>query len=60
MKLDRFLKEHIEEILAEWEAFSLTLVPTAVAGMVLREHARGMLRAIGLDIATSHVGRIAA
>lgn len=53
MKLDRFLKEHIEEILAEWEAFSLTLVPTAVSGMVLRKHARGMLQAIGLDIATS-------
>ena len=31
----------------------MTLVPTAVAGMGLREHARGMLRAIGLDIATS-------
>ncbi|MDP3230517.1 MAG: HAMP domain-containing sensor histidine kinase [Acidovorax sp.] len=54
MKLDRFLNEHIEEILAEWEAFSVTLVPTATpSDMVLRDHARGMLQAIALDIETS-------
>ena len=54
MKLDRFLSENIEEILAEWEAFSLTLVPTATpSGMVLRDHARGMLQAIALDIGTN-------
>lgn len=54
MKLDHFLREHIEEILAEWEAFSTTLVPTATpSDMVLRDHARGMLQAIALDIETS-------
>lgn len=54
MKLDRFLNENIEEILAEWEAFSLTLVPTATpSDMVLRDHARGMLQAIALDIGTN-------
>lgn len=54
MKLDRFLSEHIEEILAEWEAFSVTLLPAAtLSNMVLRHHARGMLQAIALDIETS-------
>lgn len=54
MKLDHFLREHIEEILAEWEAFSITLVPTATpSDMVLRDHARGMLQAIALDIETT-------
>lgn len=54
MKLDRFLNEHIDEILAEWEAFSMALVPAAtVSGMALRDHARGMLQAIALDIETS-------
>ena len=54
MKLDRFLSEHIDEILAEWEAFSMALVPAATgSGMALRDHARGMLQAIALDIETS-------
>jgi len=54
LKLDRFLSEHIEEILAEWEAFSVTLLPAAtLSNMVLRHHARGMLQAIALDIETS-------
>ncbi len=53
MKLDQFLNEHIEEILAEWESFSATLVPMARSSeMVLRDHARGMLQAISLDIET--------
>ena len=53
MKLDRFLNEHIEEILAEWEDFSLTLVPVATSShLVLRDHAKGMLQAIALDIET--------
>jgi signal transduction histidine kinase len=55
LKLDRFLNEHIEEILAEWENFSLTLtlVPLATSShLVLRDHAREMLQAIALDIET--------
>lgn len=54
MKLDRFLREHMEEILSEWEAFSATLVPDgAMSSLALRDHAKGMLQAIALDIATS-------
>lgn len=53
MKLDRFLTEHIEEILSEWEDFSLTLVPEAsTSQLALRNYARGMLQAIALDIET--------
>ncbi|MCT6718015.1 sensor histidine kinase [Acidovorax sp. K2F] len=53
MKLDRFLNEHIEEILSEWEDFSLTLVPEAsTSHLALRNYARGMLQAIALDIET--------
>lgn len=54
MKLDHFLNEHIEEILSEWEAFSLTLVPAAtLSNLALRNHAKGILQAIALDIETS-------
>lgn len=53
MKLDRFLNEHIEEILSEWEEFSLTLMPEAsTSHLALRDYARGMLQAIALDIET--------
>lgn len=53
MKLDRFLNEHIEEILSEWQQFSLTLVPeTSTSHLALRDYARGMLQAIALDIET--------
>jgi signal transduction histidine kinase len=53
MKLDRFLNEHIEAILSEWEDFSLTLVPEAsTSHLALRNYARGMLQAIALDIET--------
>lgn len=54
MKLDRFLSVNIEEILTEWEAFSLTLVPsTNPPNLVLRNHAKGILQAIALDIETT-------
>lgn len=55
MKLSRYINEHPEVILAEWEAFALTLTP-ASSGMTrkaLRDHALPMLLAIALDIETS-------
>lgn len=54
MKLDHFLSEHLEEILAEWRAFSLTLVPqTSLPKLALQDHAKGILLAIALDIETT-------
>jgi len=54
LKLDFFLSTHIEEILVEWEAFSLALVPAAtLSNLALRDHAKGILQAIALDIETS-------
>lgn len=54
MKLDRFLTEHVDDIIAEWEAFSVTLEPMATASsLALRGHARAMLQAIARDIGTS-------
>jgi signal transduction histidine kinase len=54
LKLDRFLTEHIEDIIAEWEAFAVTLEPTAtLSNLALRGHARAMLQAIARAIGTS-------
>jgi signal transduction histidine kinase len=55
MKLYRFLNEHIEEILTEWVAFARTLEPAAgsMSSLMLRDHAKGILQAIALDIETS-------
>jgi signal transduction histidine kinase len=55
LKLDNFINGHIDEILAEWEAFAHTLLPAAdeVSKLVLRNHAGDILKAIALDITTS-------
>ncbi len=55
MRLDRFIHEHMEEILAEWEGFAETLLPAAggMTGLALRDHARQILQAIALDIETA-------
>lgn len=53
MKISRFIKTHIEEILVEWEAFAKTLLPVA-AGMSqadLRDDAKEMLQAIAVALA---------
>jgi signal transduction histidine kinase len=54
MRLYRFLNEHIDEILAEWEAFAKTQGPAAeiMSSTALRDHAKGILQAISLDIET--------
>ncbi|NHZ35304.1 sensor histidine kinase [Massilia rubra] len=55
MRLDRFIKERMEAILTEWEAFAQTLLPAAsqMTDLALRDHARQILQAIALDIETS-------
>lgn len=58
MKLSKFITTHIEEILAEWEAFAKTLLP-ATAGMSsqdLRDDAKDILKAIALDLNTEQTG----
>ncbi|MES2756986.1 MAG: HAMP domain-containing sensor histidine kinase [Pseudomonadota bacterium] len=54
MKLTSFITEHMEIILSEWEAFAGTLEPAAsqMTALALRDHAKGILQAIALDIAT--------
>ena len=52
MRLSRFINEHVDEILVEWECFARTLGPAADALSViaLRDHAKEILCAIALDI----------
>ena len=54
MKLYRFIGEHMEEILTEWVAFAHTIEPAAgnMSVLALRDHAKGILQAIALDIET--------
>ena len=54
MKLATFITDHLEIILAEWEAFATTLEPAAshMSALALRDHAKGILTAIALDIRT--------
>jgi signal transduction histidine kinase len=52
MRIDRFISEHLEEVLAEWEAFARTLGPATdgMSGLALRDHAKEILQAVALDI----------
>ena len=54
MKLARYIKDHLGEILAEWDAFALTLQPAAaqMSKKALRDHAQQILTAIARDIET--------
>lgn len=54
MKLSTFIKEHLPEIMSEWESFARTSTPaaTAMSTSALRDHAAEILRAIALDIDT--------
>jgi signal transduction histidine kinase len=53
--LASFISDHMEDILAEWEAFARTLSPAAdtMDALALRDHARLMLEAIAKDIQTA-------
>lgn len=55
MKLYRFINEYLEAILTEWVAFAHTLDPASdhMSTLALRDHAKGILQAIALDIETS-------
>jgi signal transduction histidine kinase len=54
MKLATFITENMDGILSEWEAFATTLEPAAssMSPLALRDHAKGILSAIVLDIST--------
>ncbi|QIE29683.1 sensor histidine kinase [Caballeronia sp. SBC2] len=53
MELHRFIREQMEAILAEWDAFALTITPPGqLSHLALRDHAKQILRAIALDIET--------
>ena len=54
MKLATFITENMDCILSEWEAFATTLEPAAsqMSPLALRDHAKGILTAIVLDIRT--------
>ncbi|HWM42978.1 MAG TPA: sensor histidine kinase [Burkholderiales bacterium] len=51
MRLSRFITEHLEEILVEWEAFAASLAPgDTMTSLALRDHAAQILLAIAEDI----------
>jgi signal transduction histidine kinase len=54
MRLSQFIKDNIEPILVEWEAFARTMIPPAETMSVveLRDHAREILLAIADEIET--------
>ena len=52
MRLSRFITEHLEEILVEWEAFAASLLSPGetMTSLALRDHATQILKAIAEDI----------
>ena len=52
MRLSQFIREHLEPILVEWEAFARSLFETSAtpSKVALRDHARLILLAIAKDI----------
>jgi signal transduction histidine kinase len=52
MRLSRFITEHLEEILVEWEAFALSLLGPGevMTSLALRDHASQILAAVAVDI----------
>ncbi len=52
MKLVRFIREQMQDILTEWDAFAASIQPVAegLSAERLRDHAREMLLAIALDM----------
>ena len=52
MRLARFISEHLEEILVEWEAFAASLLAPGdvMTSLALRDHASQILLAIAEDI----------
>ena len=54
MRLSQFIRQNMEPILAEWEAFAATLEPAAsgMAALALRDHAPQILEAVAKDLDT--------
>ena len=52
MRLADFIESHMQNILAEWEAFASTRTPSAdaMSSLALRDHAPQILRAIARDL----------
>ncbi len=52
MTLAQFINKNLDAILAEWEAFALTLQPAAetMTALALRNHAKEILQAMARDI----------
>lgn len=54
MRLSTFIHSHLDDILAEWEAFATSLAPLKDADRVeLRDHAREILKVIATDLETA-------
>ena len=54
MRLSDFIRDHMESILVEWEAFAATRTPaaTAMSPLELRDHAQQILQAVAKDLDT--------
>jgi hypothetical protein len=54
MRLAEFIRQDMEAILAEWEAFAATLLPAAagMTALALRDHAQHILEAVAKDLTT--------
>lgn len=59
MNLATFIRENLEQILVEWEAFARTLEPAGgtMSDLALRDHARQILTAVALDMDTAQTHR---
>ena len=57
LQLSGFIDQHMDEIVAEWEAFAHTLLPAAatMTSLALRDHARPILQAIAKEIQSDQV-----
>jgi signal transduction histidine kinase len=55
MRLADFILRDMERIVAQWEAFAVTLLPAAASmdSLALRDHARPLLEAMAADLSTS-------
>jgi signal transduction histidine kinase/CRP-like cAMP-binding protein len=58
LQLSTFIQEHMEEIVAEWEAFARTLLPAAatMTSLALRDHTKQILQAIAHEIQSGDAG----
>ena len=52
MRLAHFIRNNMEPILADWEAFAATLLPAAfgLSSLTLRDHAPKILSAVAMDL----------